>query len=340
MKALVTGSNGFLGAALVERLLAHGETDVRCLVRPGSDRTRLEAILKHVPHAPLELFTGTLSSAQAIKPALEGVDIVYHVAAGMRGSPADLFLSSVVASKNLLDALETFPETKVVHVSSFGVYGTSGLPRGHILTEETPLETAPERRDLYSYAKLRQEQLFWEYRERRPYPLVVLRPGVIYGPGGSAISSRVGLNLFGLFLNLGGTNLLPLSYVDNCAEAIAIAGNTESAVGQVYNVHDDNLPTSNYYLRQYRRHVNRVRVVRIPYGFMMFLSRRVEKYHIRSKGQLPAVFTAYKTATTWKSTRFDNSKLKSLGWKQVVTTEEGMRRTFVQLSANPVQQSK
>ena len=45
MKILVTGATGFLGGALVERLLARGETDVRCLVRSGSDRARLEAAL-------------------------------------------------------------------------------------------------------------------------------------------------------------------------------------------------------------------------------------------------------------------------------------------------------
>ena len=45
MKILVTGSNGFLGTALVERLIAHGERDIRCFVRPGSDQTRLEAVL-------------------------------------------------------------------------------------------------------------------------------------------------------------------------------------------------------------------------------------------------------------------------------------------------------
>ena len=195
---------------------------------PSSSRAAIErdwqSIRLQHPDASIEMFTGDLSSPQAVAHALENVDIVYHVAAGMRGSAADLFLNSVVASKNLLEALLPHPDIKVVLISSFGVYGTTGLPRGHILTEKTPLETSPEKRDLYSYAKLRQEQLFWEYRERSPYPLVVLRPGVIYGPSGSAISSRVGLNLFGIFLQLGGKNRLPLSYVDNCADAIVTAG--------------------------------------------------------------------------------------------------------------------
>jgi nucleoside-diphosphate-sugar epimerase len=335
MKVLVTGSNGFLGAALVERLLAHGETDIRCFVRSGSDRKRLEAVQQAHPDAALEIFEGTLATVPGAMAALEGIGIVYHVAAGMSGSSADLFLSSVVTSKNLLEAMErTACFVKVVLISSFGVYGTASLPRGAVLNEDSPLEAHPEKRDLYSYAKWRQEKLFREHQERHGFPLVILRPGVIYGPSGGGISARVGLSLFGVFLHLGGGNRLPLSYVENCAEAVASAGRSEEAVGKVFNVHDDDLPTCGQFLRRYRREVRRLRVVPIPYGATMLLSRLVAWYHVRSKGQLPAVFTPYKTATSWKATHFDNSRLKSLGWQQIVPTDEGIRRTFAHLRAN------
>jgi len=58
------------------------------------------------------------------------------------------------------------------------------------------------------------------------------------------------------------------------------------------------------------------------------LSVGVERYHRWSKGQLPAIFTPYKSATMWGGNQFDNSKIKTVGWKQLVPTEEGMRRTF------------
>ena len=58
MKVLITGSTGFLGSALVERLLVRGEKDLRCLVRGGSDRARLEALAKRFPDAKVELFAG------------------------------------------------------------------------------------------------------------------------------------------------------------------------------------------------------------------------------------------------------------------------------------------
>lgn len=336
MKVLVTGSSGFLGGALVERLLAHGETDLRCFVRAGSKQGRLDALSKQHPEAKLERFTGTLSSRESAEKALEGVDVVYHLAASLAGAPADIFLNTVVASKNLLEAVaRSGRPIKIVLVSSFGVYGVAELPRGHVVDEGTPLETHPERRDLYSQAKLRQEKLFWEYREKYHFPLVVLRPGVIYGPRGSAFSARVGLSLFGIFLHLGGDNVLPLSYVDNCAEAIVIAGQSSASEGQIYNVHDDDLPTCSTYLAAYKKSVKPIRSLRVPYFALQAGSKLVARYHAYSKGQLPAIFTPYKTATTWKGNHFDNNKIKRLGWKQIVPTAEGMRRTFEWLSENP-----
>jgi nucleoside-diphosphate-sugar epimerase len=238
----------------------------------------------------------------------------------------------VVSSKNLLDAIVTSgKDVKIVLISSFGVYGVAGLPRGAVVDEHTPLEPHPERRDNYSFAKLRQEQLFWEYQKAHRLRLTVLRPGVIYGSGGIAISSRVGLNLFGVFLHLGGRNLMPLSYVDNCAEAIVAAGISDATDGEIYNVHDSDLITCAAYLKRYKREVNRMRSIRLPYFALMALSKIVERYNRRSKGQLPAVFTSYKTATTWKGHRFDNSKLRSIGWQQIVSTDEGLRRTFESL---------
>lgn len=336
MKALVTGSTGFLGTSLVERLLAHGEKDLRCFVRAGSKLAGLDALEKQYPDAKIERFTGTLSSRESAEKALEGVDVVYHLAASLAGAPADIFLNTVVASKNLLEGLSKAGRPiKVVLVSSFGVYGVADLPRGQVVNEETPLEAQPARRDLYSQAKLRQERLFWEYRERAHFPLVVLRPGVIYGPRGSAFSARVGLNLFGVFLFLGRDNLLPLSYVDNCAEAIVVAGQRSDVDGQIYNVHDDDLPTCAAYLAEYKANVRPVRSLRVPYAALEAASGLVERYHAYSKGQLPAIFTPYKTATTWKGNRFDNSKLKGLGWKQIVPTREAMARTFAWFKANP-----
>ena len=334
MTALVTGATGFLGGPFVARLLAHSDQRVRALVRPGSRTTALAQLA--AGHDRLSLVPGSLASPEAALAALGDADVVYHLAAGTGGAAADLFLNTVVASKNLLEAILRRPQPpKVVLVSSFGVYGTAGMGRGALVDEDAPLEPHPERRDLYSQAKVRQEKLFREYRDRCGFPLVVLRPGVIYGPGGTPISGRVGLSVPGLFLHLGGRNLLPLTYVDNCAEAIAVAGEHGSIYGQTYNVADDDLPTCADYLRRYKSEVRALRSVCVPYRFTQALSWLCERYTEHSQGQLPAFFTRYRSATSWGGNRFSNAKLKSLGWQPIVSTQEGLRRTFLALAGPP-----
>lgn len=329
MKVLVTGGTGFLGTVFFERLLAHGETDVRMLVRPSTSRAKIEAIAAKFPQAKIEYFAGSLSSRADCEKMVEGVDVIYHLAAALGGAPADMFLNTVVASKNLLEGVAKLAKKpKIVLVSSFGVYGVAELPRKAVVDELTPLESHPERRDIYSQAKLRQEKLFWDYQEKLGFDLVVLRPGVIYGPRGGQFSARIGLKLFGVFLHLGDENVLPLSYVENCAEAIVVAGQNPICVGQVYNVHDDELPTCGEYLRAYQDAVTKVRTLKVPYPALLAVSKAVEEYHKWSKGQLPAVFTPYKTKSSWGGNRFDNTKLKAIGWKQLVPTREAMRRTF------------
>jgi nucleoside-diphosphate-sugar epimerase len=331
MKILVTGAGGFLGKWIVERLLEHGQTDVRCMLRDTTKGAALEAIAARYPAAKVEMFAANLKNPAEIAAALSGCGMVIHAAAALKGSPAEMFLDSVVASRNLLDAVVALPEgtrPRVVLISSFGAMGVSELGRGAMVDEKTPMETHPEWRDVYSYTKLRQEQMFWEYRERYGFDLVVLRPGVIYGPGGGHFSNRVGLSLFGVFVHLGGSNLLPLTYVENCAEAIVVAALAPEASGQIYNVVDDDLVTSRQYLGMYKKKVRPVRSVRVPYWLLMWGSKMVEGYSKRSKGQLPAIFTPYKTKAMWGGNKFSNAKLKGIGWRPVMSTREGLERAF------------
>jgi nucleoside-diphosphate-sugar epimerase len=338
MKILVTGAGGFLGRRIVERLLAHGQTDVRCMLRDTSKGAALQSLAAAYPQATVELFSANLKYTQQVAAAVAGVGLIIHAAAALKGSPAEMVLDSVVASRNLLDAVVSLPadqRPRVVLVSSFGTMGVAPLGRGAMVDESTPMEPHPELRDVYSFTKHRQEKLFWEYGAQHHLDIVVLRPGVIYGPGTGHFSSRVGLSMFGRFIHLGGNNLLPLTYVDNCAEAIVIAALAPAASGQVYNVVDDDLMTSAQYLRLYQQRVKPLHAIPVPFWVLLWGSGLVERYSERSKGQLPAIFTPYKTRTMWGGNRFSNAKLKGLGWLPLLSTAEGVERTFAAFRAEP-----
>lgn len=334
MKILITGAGGFLGKRIVERLLAHGLTDLRCMLRDTTKGAALTALAANYPQAKLELVAANLRNQRELPPVLTGVDLVIHAAAALKGSPAEMFLDSVVAARNLLDAIAEMPSLpRIVLISSFGVIGVPSMPRGAMVDESSPMETNPGQRDIYSYTKLRQEQMFRDYQQRLGFELVVLRPGVIYGPGSGHFSNRVGLSMFGRFLHLGGSNLLPLTYVDNCAEAIVVAALSPQAAGHVYNVVDDQLLTSAQYLSQYRQQVKRISTLRIPYWLLLWGSKFVAWYAERSRGQLPAIFTPYKTKAMWGGNQFSNARLKALGWAPIVSTPEALQRSFTAFRA-------
>ena len=323
---LITGAMGFLGRRVLRRLIERGGEAVRCLVRPGSDPVVLRASLKDLPATTqVEFFPASFNDPEALKRALDGIKIVYHIAASKSGSFAAQVANTVVGTENLMDAARDARVDRFVLVSSFAVMGVADLPRGAVVDESVALERHPEWRDPYAYAKQRQERLAWEYREKHGLPVVVVRPGVIYGPGVPVLTVRIGIEMFGWLLFLGGGNPVPLTHVDNCADAVVAAGRVEGVVGEAFNVCDDDLLSARQILRQYRRSVPGVRPVPIPYWLLKILARINVWYSEWSKGNLPIVFSPYVVDCIWKRQQFSNAKaVARLNWRPRITMREGL----------------
>ena len=334
---LVTGANGFIGARVVKTLLDYGFQRVRCFVRPSGSLTRLRnSIEVHSSgRTSVEIVEGNLLSRNDCEKAAAGAAVVFHLAAGIDKSFAGCFMNSVLTTRNLLDAVVHGGTLKrFVNVSSFAVYSNWELPSGSVIDETTPLENrANERSDPYGFAKLKQDQLIQEYHRRFGIPYVILRPGAVYGPGKSALSGRIGIDTFGTFLNVGGSNRIPFTYVDNCAEAIVRAGLVPGVDGEVFNVVDDDLPTSRQFLRLYKREVGSFRSIPVPYTLAYFMSYVWERYSSRSEGQLPLRFNRRRAMAEWRTHRYSNDKLKRLlGWKPQVPFEQATRLFLRSLS--------
>lgn len=326
---LVTGGLGFLGRRLVKKLVESGCKNIRCLVRPGTLPDVLVSILGEIPDLNLELFPASFNDNIALQKALEGVSIVYHLAASVTGSAAAMVANTVAGSDNLYQACIDSSVSRFVLVSSFSVIGVANVSRKSVIDENTPMEEHPELRDTYALSKYMQEALAWEYFDSDKLPLVVIRPGVIFGPGNQILGGRVGLNIFGFFLHLGGSNLLPLTYVDNCADAIMLAGTVPEITGEVFCIVDDDIPTSRQILRRYKKEVARLRVIPVPYMLLRLIAYFNLWYTNRTNGHLPAVFTSYKVKTLWKGKKFNNQKAKEmLNWAPRVSMKDGLDMTY------------
>jgi nucleoside-diphosphate-sugar epimerase len=329
---LVTGAAGFIGSRVVECLLQYGYRNIRCLVRPTSRTERLEAIQQSPEGNGLEIVKGNLLSRDdCLRVSLDAA-VIYHLAAG-RGEKSypDAFINSVVGTRNLLEAAYLHRcLRRFVSVSSFSVYSNRDKPRRGLLDETCPVEAKPALRgDAYSFAKSKQDEIVAEYGTRFQIPYVIVRPGVVYGPGNETITPRVGIGTFGVFLHLGGSNPVPLTYVDNCAEAIVLAGLKVGVDGEVFNVVDDDLPSSRRFLTMYKRKANRFLSVYVPRPVSYLLCFLWGKYSAWSQGQLPPVYGLRTWHAYWKRTCYSNEKLKrQLGWEPRVATADGLERFF------------
>ena len=324
-RVLVTGATGFMGPALVSSLLRHGFKNVRALARPSSNVARLMAAADGHEGARVEIMRGNLLSADDCGLAVQDAAVIFHLATGGGKSYPDAFMNSVVTTRNLLEASRHQARLRrFVNISSFAVYTNAENRR---LDEESSVGEADG--DAYTFAKMKQDDLVLEYGRGFGVPYVIVRPGSVFGPGKTAITGRVGIDTFGLFMHMGGSNRIPLTYVDNCADAIVLAGVAPGVEGEVFNVVDDDLPSSRQFLRQYKRNVKRIRSVYVPRPAGYVLCRLWEKYSKWSQGQLPPVFNRRRWNSEWKKTRYDNGKAKAmLGWTPHVSMQEGLKRYF------------
>jgi nucleoside-diphosphate-sugar epimerase len=243
MKVLVTGASGFLGREVVRAAAAAGH-DVIALIRPTAATNELGW-----PDS-VRILRGDLRQLGDWSKQLGNIDAVAHLAAVPTGDLATQFSGTVVATENLVNNLPMRSLRRFVHVSSFAVYDCTTM--GGTLTEVTPIESSPERRDAYTTTKIIQERLVTAACKAEHTHLVVIRPGAIIGPGKDWDFGRVlKVGRFDLVFSPGVT--FPITYVDNCADAIVKALEAPVARGSVYNIVDDDLPSYDRYHRLGRR---------------------------------------------------------------------------------------
>jgi nucleoside-diphosphate-sugar epimerase len=330
MTILVTGSAGYLGRAVIARLLAERAGPIRCLVRRSPMSDAMRAACAGAGDESLEVVQGNLLDRATLARAMDGVVQVVHLAAALRGAAADMFLNGVVATERLAEHVRCGRLARVVHVSSVTVYGLSGVPVHVPVTEDTALDDHPEWRDSYAFVKIWQERLLRDAVATSGVPLVVLRPGALYGRGGPEFSARNGLRIADALVQIGSPRL-PITYIDNCADAIVHALNPERVPSGTYNVIDDAAPSATEYVRRYRRDVRRIPWLRLPYRTALLLAHMAEWTHRVSRGQIPLFLTPYRTRNLWQGHLYSTARFAQTGWRQPIPTELALHEAFADL---------
>lgn len=316
---LLTGATGFLGSHLAQRLGREGR-GLRALVRPGTD-------LRRIPREVTEVVWGGLDEPDALRRACTGVDRVFHTAARVsgRGSREAFERDNVRGTEALLDAAACAGVRRFVHVGSAGVYGTDRA--GRPITEATPIDPEIERRGAYAWSKAEADRRVLAFAARGGLEVVVVRPGLLYGPGLPPFLGRLSFPVPrspGRRIVVGSPRArLPLTHVANACEAIALAAERGRA-GAVYNAVDADTPQGEYLELLRREGVAPLRPTFVPAAALVPVALACELVSRVARRSLPLSRTRLRRAT--EDLCYDTSAARrDLGWEPVVDLEAGIR---------------
>lgn len=322
-KVLVTGATGFLGQRLAKRLVNAGY-QVRALVRKQSN---VSALMK----LRVEIAFGDLADQATVVGAVKGVDVVVHAGAGTSGTAKDSETATIQGTRNVLDACRLCCINKLVYISSCNVYEVAGYTENQVVTEDAQLERFAFRRGHYSAAKMQAETLVTEALNRDGYPIVVLRPGTLYGPGGEIYTKMMGLSFAGrIFVVFGdGKGALPLVHVDNLVDSIVECLLNSAADNQVFNVVDQDLVTKTMYMEQVvKRLYPKAIVIYCPMAFLVILAWLQEKL-LALFGPQP-VHSVYRLRSSQKPVRYSTTKIQNrIGWRSRIRFQQGAEQLLL-----------
>ncbi len=212
MKALVTGGGGFLGKAIVLQLLERGDK-VRSFSRGDYPELRKLGV---------DVMRGDISNATNVSAAVEGCDVVFHVAAkpGIWGSYEEYFRPNVIGTKNVISACKIHNVPRFVYTSSPSVVHSGGNVEG--INESAPYAEHFETH--YPKTKAIAEQMVLESNSQS-LTTVALRPHLIWGPGDNHLIPRLISRGKSGRLKKVGKDLHPVdsTYIDNAAKAHLLA---------------------------------------------------------------------------------------------------------------------
>lgn len=175
MRVLVTGTSGFVGSAVARRLAADGH-DIRVLLRPTSDRRNLEGL-------SVDIVEGDLSQPETLKPAVQGCDAVFHVAADYRlwvpDGGASMYRANVDGTRDLIRAASDAGVNRFVYTSSVAVLRP--LP-GVEVADESSIATIDDMISHYKKSKFLAEEEVMRLVREESAPVVIVNPSAPFGP--------------------------------------------------------------------------------------------------------------------------------------------------------------
>jgi len=304
---VVTGAAGFIGREVVACARVRGHS--------------VKAVIRSIPSEPLEWDDGVetivsdLMNKDALADALKGADVVVHLAARMSGNAESQQRDTVDATQALCEVITAQSSMpRLVLVSSISVYAHDAVNENGIISENSPLETTPEKRDIYCLNKLKQEQISRTFEASDSMPLTVLRPGAVFG-NNNVWNAHLGTQIGPLLVQFTRNGQLPIIYVRNCAQAIVKACEVQPTTP--VNLIDSDPPARSRYLRSIGW--SKATVV-FPWRILAFVGKHW-RFSLRPGLLSPEILRARMMPVRYETTRFENL----MAGESRVSFDEAMR---------------
>ena len=317
MELLITGGNGLLGHHLIEELLARGD-QVRVLALDGEDVSWLEE--RSIP-----VFRGNVCDPDTLGPAIAGADAVLHLA-GMMGLWVpfqDYFEVNVTGTENVCRAALTEGVSRLVHVSSWTVYG---MDLGRAADEAFPLEPFEEP---YALTKTGGDRVVQRFIAENGLAAAIVRPGTFFGPGDRLHFGRIADRIAsGKAVVVGrGDNALPFVYVSDVVQGLLLALDRPAAVGEAFNITNDRPLTQLEFMERTAAQIGASAPrIHVPYRPLYAAGYAAERLAgaIRLRRQPPVTRLGVKLFGTDNRHSIDKAR-RILGYEPRVTLQEGIR---------------
>lgn len=318
---MITGATGLVGSHVAERAHQFG-LRTRTIVRASSDTSLLK-------QWGVEQIVGDLTNPEVLRQAASGATLVVHCAAkvGDWGPVEDYRDVNVRALDQLLQELESQNTLRhFVDISSLGVYEG----RDHYGTDESE-QPSSVGIDGYTLTKFEAEQLVLQHVRDKKLPATVLRPGFIYGPRDRTVLPKLLMRLKqGKVKFLGsGEQKMNNTYVENLVDAIFLALESDSAIGEVYNITDGRLVSKREFIGTAAQQAGYgIPTKSVPLPVAKSLARVMEStWKLLGKKEAPLLSNARIKFLGLNLDFCIDKARRQLGYDPQVDFTEGMRRT-------------
>lgn len=268
----ITGGSGFIGSRVVRQLINQGY-NVRCLLRPTSDTTRIDDL-------PIERVIGDIRDKASVAAGMAGCDGVIHLASLSNWDDIHSPLMHEVVvegSCNVLAAAQACGNLRTVYVSS--IIAVNGAKEAQVQNEASPFTLRDRKSYSYAFAKQKVEAVCQEMAAAG-LPVVIVNPAEVYGPHDDNLVTAGNLVDFAqsnpVLAPTGGTSVV---HVDDVAAGI-IAAYERGRVGERYILGGDNLTIRELAALTLELLGQEKRTVTLPNGLLMVLAKLGSALHL------------------------------------------------------------